>query len=58
MRTLQMSTKVLSVHYNRNRLGAACYDQETSTVFVLTDLLEDVDDFRMVHSRQFPGNFD
>ncbi|VBB29228.1 unnamed protein product [Acanthocheilonema viteae] len=46
-----MSTKVLSVHYNRNRLGAACYDQETATIFVLTDLLEDADDFRMTNSR-------
>ncbi|KAL3985011.1 MutS domain V family protein [Acanthocheilonema viteae] len=45
-----MSTKVLSVHYNRNRLGAACYDQETATIFVLTDLLEDADDFRMTNS--------
>uniref|UniRef100_A0A0R3S1D7 DNA_MISMATCH_REPAIR_2 domain-containing protein n=1 Tax=Elaeophora elaphi TaxID=1147741 RepID=A0A0R3S1D7_9BILA len=45
-----MSTKVLSVHYNRNRLGAACYDQETATIYLLTDLLEDEDDFRMVHS--------
>uniref|UniRef100_A0A1I8ETL7 DNA_MISMATCH_REPAIR_2 domain-containing protein n=1 Tax=Wuchereria bancrofti TaxID=6293 RepID=A0A1I8ETL7_WUCBA len=45
-----MSARVLSVHYNRNRLGAACYDQETTTIFVLTDLLEDEDDFRMAHS--------
>ncbi|CAG9538643.1 unnamed protein product [Cercopithifilaria johnstoni] len=45
-----MSAKVLSVHYNRNRLGAACYDQETTTIFLLTDLLEDADDFRMMHS--------
>ncbi|VDK87685.1 unnamed protein product [Litomosoides sigmodontis] len=51
-----MSAKVLSVHYNRNRLGAACYDQETFTVFVLTDLLEDADDFRMVHSLLFNPN--
>uniref|UniRef100_A0A8R1XXU4 DNA_MISMATCH_REPAIR_2 domain-containing protein n=1 Tax=Onchocerca volvulus TaxID=6282 RepID=A0A8R1XXU4_ONCVO len=48
-----MSTKVLSVHYNRNRLGAACYDQETATVFVLTDLSENEDDFRMLHSLLF-----
>nr|CDQ04606.1 BMA-MSH-5, isoform c [Brugia malayi] len=45
-----MSARVLSVYYNRNRLGAACYDQETTTIFVLTDLLEDEDDFRMAHS--------
>ncbi|KAK6107937.1 MutS domain V family protein [Brugia pahangi] len=45
-----MSARILSVYYNRNRLGAACYDQETATIFVLTDLLEDEDDFRMAHS--------
>ncbi|MCP9262559.1 BMA-MSH-5, isoform c [Dirofilaria immitis] len=45
-----MSTKVLSLHYNRNKLGAACYDQETAAIFVLTDLLEDENDFKMTHS--------
>lgn len=45
-----MSARVLSIHYNRNKLGAACYDQEAATVFLLNDLVEDEDDFRMVHS--------
>ncbi|VDO55982.1 unnamed protein product [Brugia timori] len=52
-----MSARVLSVYYNRNRLGAACYDQETATIFVLTDLLEDEDDFRMAHSCKSTENF-